>query len=242
VVRLIPLVSLVGLAAAGCAADPPSGARAVPVSITAAPVATAATASASLEGRLLAEARSFVFRARNESCLAVGTAFAAQGAIITNRHVAAGAPALDLSTWDGQDFASQVAGHDVNHDLARLDAVPPQDDYATLAPSDPAVGTPVYAAGYPLGDQLTVTTGRVLGRVSGGPLGVAGSVLQISDPIQHGNSGSPLLDAAGQVVGVVFAIDTTSHDGLAMPVSSLRDLLAGAAVDSSVLSCADLSP
>ena len=86
---LVLLVCLVGLAA-GCAADPPSGARAVPVSITAAPVATASSASASLEGRLLAEARSFVFRARNETCLAVGTAFAAQGQIITNRHVAAG--------------------------------------------------------------------------------------------------------------------------------------------------------
>ncbi len=223
-----------------CAADPPLRAQPLPVAITAAPIAASTHAAVGVQATLLDEARTFVFRARNESCLTVGTAFATQDEIVTNRHVVAGAATLDLSTWAGQDFSAEVTGHDESEDLALLEGIPPEDHFASLAASDPIVGTPVYVAGYPLGDQLTVTSGKVLGTTGGGPLGIAGQVLDISDPVQHGNSGSPLLDSAGQVVGVVFALDTASHDGLAMPVSALRALLGGAAVDSSTLACADL--
>jgi hypothetical protein len=59
---------------------------------------------------MLQLARRFVFRVRNETCLATGTAFAAAGTIVTNRHVAAGADRIDLDTWDGTDFESP-GGH-----------------------------------------------------------------------------------------------------------------------------------
>lgn len=224
-----------------CASPPPRGDRAVPVDITAAPVVASATPASSQDSMILQRARQWVFRVRNENCLAVGTAFAASGEIVTNRHVAAGASTLDLATWEGQDFSSQVAAHDDTEDLALLDGVPPEDSYATLATADPTRGTPVWVAGYPLGDQLTVTSGKVLGMVSGQPFGLDGSVLEINDPIQHGNSGSPLLDSSGDVVGVVFAIDTINHDGLAMPVSSLRSLLSSGRGDSMPIPCADLT-
>ena len=230
-----------------CAAAPSAHDRVVAVDITAAPAVLSATGAAagdgaaSADGSILQQARQFVYRVRNEGCLAVGTAFAANGEIVTNRHVAAGASTLDMATWDGQDFTSQVAQHDDTEDLALLDGLPPQDVYATLATSDPKVGTPVWVAGYPLGDQLTVTSGKVLGEVPGNQLGLGAPVLEISNPIQHGNSGSPLLDSSGEVVGVVFALDTVTKHGLAMPVSSLRSLLQTDRGDSTAIPCVDLS-
>ena len=237
----VAIAAASSLALVSCAPTPPPGDQAVAVRVTAAPVETAANADPNIQATILAKARQFVFRVRNENCLAVGTAFAASGEIITNRHVAAGATSLDLATWDGQDFSSDVAGHDDTEDLALLDGVPPEDTYATLALSDPRFDTPVWVAGYPLGNQLTLTSGKILGEVPGTPFGLGAPVLEISDPIQHGNSGSPLLDAAGDVVGVVFAIDTINHDGLAMPVSTLRSLLSTGGSDSSPIPCVDLS-
>ncbi|MDE3203524.1 MAG: trypsin-like peptidase domain-containing protein [Acidobacteriota bacterium] len=234
-------------AGAGCAPDPPPGTAAVPVAVTAAAVASdpSGGGASGTTGHILTEARGFVFRARNAACLSVGTAFAVtdgSASVVTNRHVAAGATQLDLSTWDGRDFTAQVAGHADDEDLAVLLASPPRPGSAPLAAADPLAGAPVYVAGYPLGNQLTVTSGRVLGTVAGAQVGLGGPVMEISNPIQHGNSGSPVLDSSGNVVGVVFALDTASGDGLAMPVSELRALLSGSALDPAPLPCAPVSP
>ncbi len=203
----------------------PTAPRAQPTStVTAAPVAVAALGG---PGALLAEARQFVFRVRNPACLSTGTAFAFDGTVVTNRHVAAGASGLQLSTWSGTDFNAGVTGHSGPYDLARLHAGPPAGTVAPSAgPAMPAVGEAVYVTGYPEGDQLTVTSGKVLGVTTAPELGVSGPVLQISDTVKPGNSGSPLLDASGRVVGVVFALDTASDQGLAMPLSSLESFLA----------------
>jgi S1-C subfamily serine protease len=239
---LLAVLALTFASCAACATAPPSGTKVVAVPVTAGRVQGSANADPTVQSRILQLARSSVFRVRNESCLATGTAFATNGAIVTNRHVAAGASSLDLATWDGQDFKSEVAAHDGTEDLALLDAVPPGDGYAPLAPADPTAGTSVWVAGYPLGDQLSVASGRVLAVESGASAGLGGPVLEISDQVQHGNSGSPLFDSGGQVVGVVFAIDQSDGDGLAMPVSSLRSFLSGAGSDHAELSCVDLSP
>ena len=204
---------------------------------TAAPIATVPALSSAQDA--LSEARRFVFRVRNSACLATGTAFAYSGTIVTNRHVAAGAQQLDLATWNGSDFSAAVAGHGTSADLARLIATPPGPGYTPVAAgADPAIGARVYVTGYPEGDQLTVTAGSVLGTTSGGDLGVSGPVLVISDRVQPGNSGSPLLDAAGRVVGVVFALETGTGHGLAMPLSTLRSFL-DAPPSASTLPCTE---
>lgn len=213
---------------AGCTSGPPAATATTAAPLTAAPLATLPTPAGS--ALALSVARRFVFRARNSTCLATGTAFAFDGAIVTNRHVAAGAASLGLATWDGQDFHATVSGHSVSADLARLQAtVPGGFTTATAGAADPTVGTAVYVTGYPLGDQLTATSGTVVAVTTVSGLGVSGPVLELSDKVQPGNSGSPLLDGAGQVVGVVFAIDTANGDGLAMPLSTLRGFLAATA-------------
>jgi S1-C subfamily serine protease len=89
--------------------------------------------------------------------------------------------------------------------------------------------------------RLTVTSGKVLAILPAAPYeGLAGKVLEISNKTEHGNSGSPLLDSAGEVVGVVYYL-RPNGDALAMPVSSLKGLLQDQSTDSSPLECVDLS-
>lgn len=90
------------------------------------------------------------------------------------------------------------------------------------------------AVGYPLGGALTLTHGKVLGYLDGTKLDPSiafpGQVIEVSAPVKHGNSGGPLLDARGRLVGVVFAAQPgasyTSSSGrtLALPLNSIRTL------------------
>lgn len=215
--------ALVVLLASACAPTAPAS-QPTPT-VTAAPVAAVRPASGT--GGVLDEARQFVFRVRNPTCLATGTAFAFDGTVVTNRHVAAGTSSLQLATWSGTDFNASVSGHSPRFDLARLSALLPSGTTEpTAGAPDPPTGTPVYVAGYPEGNQLTVTAGTVTGITTAPELNVSGPVLQISDAVRPGNSGSPVLDGSGRLVGVVFALDTADGHGLAMPLSTLQTFLA----------------
>jgi S1-C subfamily serine protease len=158
-----------------------------------------------------------VYRVRNTDCISVGTSFGIDQEIVTNRHVASGAQSLQLATWDGNDFTASVRSISGGEDLAILNG----SGGGSLASADPAPGTTVWAAGYPLGDQISLVSGAVIDYVNGSRLGVPGMVMRVTDPIQHGNSGGPLLDANANVVGVVFAIERSTNDGLVIPVSTL---------------------
>jgi S1-C subfamily serine protease len=227
--------AVVGLLSGGCAAVPPRAAGPTGAPVTAAAIVTPPAPDGS--HLALAEARRFVFRVRNEPCLATGTAFAFDGTVVSNRHVAAGATQLDLATWDGDDFEARVGGHGDTADLVRLSASAPGGAAGPeAAAGDPPPGTTVYVTGYPEGDQLTVTSGTVATVTSMAGIGVSGPILELAAKVEPGNSGSPLLDATGQLVGVVFAIDTANGDGLAMPLSTLRRFLA-ADGDPSPLPC-----
>ncbi len=65
----------------------------------------------------------------------------------------------------------------------------------------------------------------VIDYVSGASLGVSGTVMRVTNLIEPGNSGGPLLNGSGDVVGVVFALQTSTHDGLVIPVSALSQYL-----------------
>ena len=87
----------------------------------------------------------------------------------------------------------------------------------------------------PLGEALTITHGKVLSYVDGSTLdsSITGQVMEVSAPVKHGNSGGPLLDSRGRLVGVVFAgqfasKDPTSSSELTyvLPLNSVSTLLA----------------
>jgi S1-C subfamily serine protease len=124
-------------------------------------------------------------------------------AVMTNAHVVAQCSAVEV-TLAGQRHTAAVRKRDAATDLALLD-VPSLPSVATPSLRRSAVvGEPVMAAGYPLGglvgSELVVTDGIVNALVGAGN---NASNLQMSTPVQSGNSGGPLLDRGGNVVGVV---------------------------------------
>ena len=144
------------------------------------------------------------------SGLSMGTAWiAAPGFAVTNNHVVAGRTDISLVHPDGSYAPATVAAVDEDNDLALL-AV---EDRCTLPPalplaaSAPGLGAPVFTVGFPepalMGASAKLSTGRVTG---GSGAGGDGRTLQISVPVTHGNSGGPLVDLHGRVVGVVSAM------------------------------------
>ena len=173
------------------------------------------------------QAKEMTVRVRTTGCgsLGTGSGFAiGDGLIVTNRHVVAEATEISLNTWDGGSIEAQLHGIDVTDDLAvvRIDRTLPSA--GDLAADDPSAGTGITVVGYPLGGHLEFTRGDVVDYArldtSEGP-----RVLRLSAEIWPGNSGGPVLDDAGRVVGVVFAIERGTDYALAVPVSQLHELL-----------------
>lgn len=123
----------------------------------------------------------------------------ARGAIVTNHHVIDGCSRLRVN-----GVAVQVRGSDGRSDLALLNATLTGPS-TSLRAERAAVGEPVAVAGYPLRGLLSgfnMTTGN-LSSLSG--MGGDTRLLQISAPVQPGNSGGPVLDSAGNLMGVVVS-------------------------------------
>jgi S1-C subfamily serine protease len=156
----------------------------------------------------------------------VGSGFLISGQrIVTARHVVAGTREQTVERWDGSTLNANVVGQASLVDLAVLHASSAPDAPLTLAASNPPVNAIVRAIGFPEGKEMKITSGRVLGYVTNAQLGTLGNIMRISTPIKPGNSGGPLINAKGQVVGVVYAIETATKDGLAIPVATLHELL-----------------
>ncbi|WP_172411852.1 S1 family peptidase [Arthrobacter globiformis] len=164
-------------------------------------------------------------RVRNVGCggLGTGSGFAISDHVfVTNRHVIGGAAVLQVSTFDGHDIEVATAGAAVIADLALVWTKESLPATITLATANPGVGEKVTAVGYPLGGPLTTTQGRVLGYAPD-PVGWSSVPMLVNDaPIEHGSSGSPLINDEGQLVGVVYASD---GDRYAVPVETLLQVL-----------------
>ncbi len=150
------------------------------------------------------------------------------GYILTNHHVVDGADRITVTLGDGRSFTATVVGVDPAIDVALLhisarDPLPvaPLGDSDTLR-----VGEWVCAIGNPLGYVHSVTVGVVsfLGRKLFDPS--LDAFIQTDAAISFGNSGGPLINRHGQVVGITTAISAqASNIGFAIPISQVMDIL-----------------
>ena len=157
-----------------------------------------------------------------------------EGHIVTNAHVVGGAERASVTFQDGRRVQARVVGTDPSTDLAVLEVDTDEVDLQPLSLGDSStlrVGDAVVAIGSPYGRRGSATSGIVSGldRTIGAPNGFAiDGAIQTDAAINRGNSGGPLLDLRGRVVGVNAQIRSESggNDGIgyAIPSNTLRDV------------------
>jgi serine protease Do len=146
----------------------------------------------------------------DEAPSGLGSGFVVDDRVVTNDHVVGDADEVELQFRDEQWRAADVIGTDVHSDLAVLevDDLPDAAMGLSLAGAEPTVGQEVLALGNPLGLDASISQGLVSGidRSLPSPTGFSiPGAIQTDAPVNPGNSGGPLVDLSGDVVGVVFA-------------------------------------
>ena len=165
-----------------------------------------------------------------------GVIISPDGEILTNYHVVASMGdsdnTLEVKTADGRTFKAKVLGKDKELDIALVKIEASHLPFAKLGDSDAIrIGEWVVAIGNPLGLEHTVTQGIISAKSRKLDPGI-GSFLQTDAAINRGNSGGPLLNLRGEVVGINTAINPAGQNiGFAVPISMvtriLKDLRAG---------------
>src|ERR687886_65924 len=175
-----------------------------------------------------------------QRALGSGFVFDKAGHIVTNYHVIAGAKSVEVSFSNHDSMKARIVGRDPGTDIAVLKVNARSRALAplTLGNSDAVrVGDAVVAIGNPFGLDRSVTAGIVsaLQREIQAPNSYAiDHVIQTDAAINHGNSGGPLLNADGRVIGVNAQIETGSNNGsggnvgigFAIPINTVRTVVA----------------
>lgn len=133
--------------------------------------------------------------------------------VVTNRHVVVGSETVELLLDDGSSVRGRVLGSDERNDIAVVEADLGNVPAAVLGRSAGLqIGQPVIAVGSPLGLTGSVTAG-VVSAVERSSGTFPGPMIQTDASINQGNSGGPLVDLEGQVVGINTAIATVGSSG-----------------------------
>lgn len=145
-----------------------------------------------------------------------------EGYVVTNLHVIKGATEIEVGLSDGRRVGAQIVGTDPDTDLALLKV-----DASGLIPAEWGdsdaleVGSLVWACGSPFGLQRTITFGILSGKNRAGMAGTAyQDFLQTDAAVNPGNSGGPLVDEQGRVIGINTAIVGDYYQGISFAVPS----------------------
>jgi putative serine protease PepD len=169
-----------------------------------------------------------------QSATGTGFVYDGDGHIVTNEHVIDGASSVSVKLPDGSTWKATVVGSDTSSDLAVLKISAPAAKLTPLVLADSSavqVGDGVVAIGNPFGLDGTVTSGivsavdREISAPDGTPIEGA---IQTDAAINHGNSGGPLLNLQGKVVGITSQIQSESGGnegvGFAIPSNTIRSI------------------
>ncbi|RMG71957.1 MAG: PDZ domain-containing protein [Nitrospirae bacterium] len=163
-----------------------------------------------------------------------GSIIDSRGFILTNYHVVEDAAEITVTLSNGHKYSARLIGADPENDIAII-KIEPSEKLRPLKLGDSSnlqVGQRVYAIGNPFGLNSTLTTGIIsaLGRPLTTESGrVIENVIQTDAPINPGNSGGPLINTAGEMIGINTAIFTPSGGnigiGFAIPVDTAKELI-----------------
>ena len=157
-----------------------------------------------------------------------GWVYDSDGHIVTNDHVVDGSTSIKVRFWDGKTYSATVVGTDKSTDLAVIKVDAPSSELFPLTVGDSTqlqVGDGVVAIGSPFGLEETVTSGIVSAlhrAIQGMTNFTINDSIQTDAAINHGNSGGPLLNTQGQVVGVNAQIksDSGGNEGVGFSIPS----------------------
>jgi serine protease Do len=170
----------------------------------------------------------------SQRAMALGSGFiiSPDGIIVTNNHVIQNAVDIKVTLDDGTEVPAKLLGADSKSDLAVLKISAPKP-LATIAWGDSdklKLGDQILAIGNPFGIGTTVTAGIVSARGRDLHSGPYDDFIQIDAPINHGNSGGPLVDRDGSVVGINTAIYSPNGGsvgvGFAIPSNEAKAIVA----------------
>ncbi len=163
---------------------------------------------------------------KGHGSMAIGTAFLAlrPGIAVTAWHVLKGARSVTAKFSDGHEArVSGVVDKNVDLDIALIQVESGDRKPLQLAVADPKVGAKAYVIGAPRGLECSISDGII----SQTPLFNSGKLYQFTCPVSPGNSGGPLLNASGEVLGVVsWQLKDAQNLNFAVPVGTLSALKA----------------
>ena len=156
-----------------------------------------------------------------------------QGLILTNNHVIEGGQRIEVTLSDKHKYKAERIGVDVNHDLALIKINAPNLVPAVLSDSSGlVVGQRVYAIGNPFGLNGTMTRGIIssIRSIRGPKDNPIEDAIQTDAAVNPGNSGGPLLNSRGEVIGITTLIasngaDQSSGIGFAIPINTAKAVL-----------------
>jgi putative serine protease PepD len=163
-----------------------------------------------------------------------GWVYDSDGRIVTNQHVVDGATSISVRFWNGKNYKATVVGTDLSTDLAVIKVDAPASELHPLTVGDSSkvlVGDGVVAIGSPFGLEETVTSGIVSAlhrSIEARNNFTIQDSIQTDAAINHGNSGGPLLNNRGEVIGVNAQIRSDSGGnegvGFSIPSNTVRSI------------------
>jgi len=167
-----------------------------------------------------------IIHAHSSSGTSQGSGFVVDksGVIVTNFHVIGGAEEIEVKFKDGsRHMVSGIVDYDIAKDICLLKIE--ADNFPEVILGDSNKMTPgekVFVIGAPLGLEYTITDGLYSGKRKDS----AGEVMQFSASISSGNSGGPLFDSAGKVIGITSFVNTEGQSlNFAVPINDVKDCI-----------------